>query len=443
MALPTIRYAKSDDVNLAYRVLGDGPIDLVLVPGFVSHLELAIEEPHLARFTERLSSFARVIAFDRRGQGLSDRPGTPPTLEQGMDDIRAVLDAAGSERAALLAVSEGGPMSILFAASFPDRTSALGLWGSYARVLRADDYPIGIAREVFDRLCLQIERNWGGPVLARTFAPSRAEDERFLEWWSRLLRQGSSPRGASDLLRLYQELDVRHVLPAIAVPTLVMNRTGDRLTPIAWARYMADRIPGARLVEVPGTDHLMFTEHADLVLGEIEEFLTGTRHVREVDRILATVMFTDIVDSTARAAALGDSSWRTLVEQHDALVRRQLDRYDGRPIKTLGDGFLATFDGPARAIRCASALTGEMRRLGIEIRAGLHTGECEAMNGDIGGMAVNIGARVASKAGPGEVLVSGTVKDLVVGSGIEFADRGVHELKGVPGDWRLYAVGAS
>ena len=436
-----IHYARtSDGVSLAYRVDGDGPVDLVFVPGFVSHLELLWEEPESASFFGHIAEFARLITFDRRGQGLSDRPAKPPTLEEGMDDIRAVMDAAGSERAALFAVSEGGPMSILCAASAPDRVAALVLWGTYARVLRDDDYPMGTTPDQFERLREITRTQWGGAVAASVWAPSRADDPDFRNWWARLLRQGSSPQGAVDLLALYEDIDVREVLPAIGVPTLVMARTGDRLTPIAMGRYLAERIPGARFVEVPGRDHIVATEHPDLIAGEIEEFLTGARREREPDRVLATVMFTDIVGSTERAAELGDREWRRLVERHDSLVRRAIERYRGRPIKTLGDGFLATFDGPARGIRCARTLTEQVRDLGIEIRAGLHTGECEAMNGDVGGMAVNIGARVSALADAGEVLVSGTVRDLVVGSGIEFADRGTHPLKGVPGEWRLYAV---
>jgi class 3 adenylate cyclase len=385
-----------------------------------------------------------VIAFDRRGQGLSDRPPSPPTLEEGGDDIRAVMDAAGSERAAILAVSEGGPMAMLFAASFPERAAALVLWGSYSRVIAADDYPQGTAPDRYARLIERVAEHWGEPVAARTFAPSLADDPDFLDWWGKLLRAGSSPRGVQDLLRLYEHTDVRDVLPTIAVPTMIMNRSGDRLTPVAMARYMAERIPNARMVELPGEDHLIATQDPERVLGEIEEFLTGARTEPEPDRMLATVMFTDIVGSTARAADLGDSRWRTLVERHDELVRRQLERFRGRAVKTLGDGFLATFDGPARAIRCACAINEAVAQLGIEIRAGLHTGECEVMpSDDVGGMAVNIGARVSALAGPGEVLVSGTVRDLVVGSGIEFADRGEHALKGVPGEWRVYSVEAA
>jgi class 3 adenylate cyclase len=436
-----IRYARTPDgLSLAYRVFGEGPVDLVWVPGFVSHIEELAALPDAERFIERLASFTRLVMFDRRGQGLSDRPPSPATLEEGTDDIRAVMDSAGVEKAAILAISEGGPMSMLFAATFPHRTRALVLWGTYARLAAGDGYDIGITDEQYAALRERVASGWGGPVLAKVFVPSRAGDPDFLEWWARFLRQASSPRGASELLALYSTMDVRELLPTIQVPTLVMNRTGDRLTPMSWARYLADHIPGARLAEIPGTDHVIATEHQDEVVGEIEEFLTGQRHEREPDRVLATVMFTDIVGSTERAAQLGDRDWRRLVERHDALVRREIDRFRGRPVKTLGDGFLATFDGPARGIRCASSIARQVRQLGIEIRAGLHTGELEAMNGDVGGMAVNIGARVSALAGAGEVLVSGTVRDLVVGSGIEFVDRGTHPLKGVPGEWRLFAV---
>jgi pimeloyl-ACP methyl ester carboxylesterase len=341
-----------------------GPVDLVWVPGFVSHIEALAELPDAVRFIERLSSFTRLVMFDRRGQGLSDRPPSPPTLEEGTDDIRAVMDAAGVEKAAILSISEGGPMSMLFAASFPHRTRALLLWGTYARLLEGDGYDIGITEQQYARLRERVETGWGGPILARVFAPSRAGDPAFLEWWGRFLWQASSPRGASELLALYSTMDVRELLPTIQVPALVMNRTGDRLTPMSWARYLADRIPGARLAEIPGSDHVIATEHQDDVVGEIEEFLTGARHEREADRVLATVMFTDIVGSTERAAQLGDRDWRRLVERHDALVRREIDRFRGRPIKTLGDGFLATFDGPARGIRCASSIARQVRQLG-------------------------------------------------------------------------------
>jgi class 3 adenylate cyclase len=438
--VPKTRYARSGDVQIAYQVVGDGPVDLVLVPGFVWHVEVIWEDPAAARFLEHLAEFSRLIMFDKRGMGMSDRPGEPSTLEQGMDDTIAVMDAAGSERAALLGVSEGGPMSMLCAATHPDRVSALIEYGTFARMLEVDGYDYGVPEEVLEGLFEVIREDWGGPVGVHLWAPTMVEDERFKDAWARLLRLGTSPSGALDLLSLYKQLDVRPVLGSISVPTLVLHRAGDLLVQVGAGRYLAESIPGARFVELPGQDHVVWTDDWQVVVEEIEEFLTGRRPPRDIERVLATVMFTDIVGSTESAARLGDRRWGDLVARHDELVRGQLDRYRGRPVKTLGDGFLATFDGPARAIRCAHEITAAVRELGIEIRAGLHTGECELVGDDVAGMAINIGARVSALAGPGEVLVSGTVKDLVYGSGIEFADRGAHELKGVPGDWRLYAV---
>jgi class 3 adenylate cyclase len=359
-----------------------------------------------------------------------------------MDDALAVMDAAGMERAALFGVSEGGPASVLLAASHPDRVSALVLYGTWSRIVEADDYSPGIPAGTMAAFADVVAREWGGPVAPELFAPSVAHDPEFRASWARFVRNGCSPQGAQALLRMYLEADVRKVLPAVAVPTLVLHRVDDRLTPIGAARYMAEHIPGARLVELPGADHLPVVD-PEQILVEAEEFLTGERHAREADRILATVLFTDIVGSTERAAALGDSRWRELVARHDTLVQRELQRHRGRPIKTLGDGVLATFDGPARGIRCAQSIAGGVRDLGIEIRAGLHTGELDLVGDDVAGMAVNIGARVAALAGPGEVLVSSTVKDLVVGSGIAFGERGEHRLKGVPGEWRLYAAADS
>jgi class 3 adenylate cyclase len=438
--IPQIRYVRSSgDARIAYQVTGDGPLDLVFVSGFVSNLEAYWEEPAFAHVFERMGSFARVALFDKRGQGLSDRPPEPPTLEQTMDDIGAVMNAVGMEQPALFGISEGGPATLLFAASHPDRVRALALYGTWARVAKGDDYPEGIPLEVLDAFANLIDEQWGGPVGAEVFAPSIADDPQFRDMWARFLRRGAAPRDAGNLIRLYRHADVRDILPAVTAPTLVLHRTGDRLSPIAAGRVIADLIPGARFVELPGDDHLA-TVDPDQILDEVEEFLTGQRHVREPDRVLATVMFTDIVGSTERAAELGDSRWRDLVARHDALIRRELERHRGRPIKTLGDGFLATFDGPARGVRCARAIAEAVRALGIEVRAGLHTGECELVGDDVAGMAVNIGARVASLAGANEVLVSGTVKDLVVGSGIEFAERGAHQLKGVPGEWRLFSA---
>jgi class 3 adenylate cyclase len=437
---PQVKYARSGDVRIAYQVIGSGPIDLVFVPGFAWHLEVLWEEPGVRRFFERLASFCRMVLFDKREQGLSDRIGKPPTLEDTMDDIQAVMDAAGMERAALFGISEGGPASILFAATYPDRTSALCLYGSFARLLVADDYEQGIPEEVVDGTTQVIDEDWGGPVAIDLFAPTRAEDPAFRDWWARFLRAGSSPRGAVALLRLYKEIDVRHTLDAIAVPTLVMHREHDIAVPLDLGRYIADGIPGARWVVFGGADHIPASGNSDEIIDEVEEFLTGSRAHHEVDRVLATVMFTDIVGSTERAAALGDRGWRDLVARHDALTRREIERHRGRAIKTLGDGFLATFDGPARGIRCARSIVDQVRSLGIEVRAGLHTGECELVEDDVAGMAVNIGARVGALADAGEVLVSSTVRDLVVGSGVDFADRGEHALKGVPGAWRLFAV---
>jgi class 3 adenylate cyclase len=441
MEAPDIRYATTPDgVSIAYAVFGEGPIDLLCIPGFVSNIEVLLEAPQAEHCYERLAAFSRMIMFDRRGQGLSDRPPDPPTLEQSMEDARAVLDDAGVERAAGFAVSEGGPTAALLAATYPERVSSLVLYGTWARLIEGPDYPEGIPEEVFNRFISTIRTDWGGPVALRLWIPSLADDPQVQRWWAKLLRTGTSPGGAEALIRLYTKIDARHVLPAISAPTLVIHRTGDQMVPIGAARVLAAGIPGAKLVELPGNDHVMLVADPDQIVDQVEEFLTGHRSEREPDRMLATVMFTDIVDSTAKAADLGDSRWRELIERHDQLMRRQLERHRGREVKTMGDGFLATFDGPARAIRCACSATEAMSEIGIEIRAGLHTGECEMMNGDIGGIAVNIGARVGAAAGPGEVLVSRTVSDLVAGSGIEFADRGLHSLKGVPGEWQLYAV---
>jgi class 3 adenylate cyclase len=433
------RYADSDGVSIAYQVHGAGELDLVFVSGFVSHSELFWQGP-AARFFRRLAAFARLIMFDKREQGLSDRLGRPPTLEESMRDVGAVMDAAGSDRAALFGVSEGGPMCALFAATYPDRARSLVLYGTYARMLAAAGYPAGIEEDALDRLGERMKQEWGGPVGMRLWAPSSAEDPSFRDWWARLLRQGTSPAGAVALLNLYKQIDVRAVLPTIAVPTLVLQRAGDRMVDAGHGRYLAENIPEARYVELPGEDHLAIAGDQDALLDEIEEFLVGTRGAREAERALSTVLFTDIVGSTERARDLGDRRWRELLASHDELVRRQLRVHRGNEVKTMGDGFLATFDGPARAIRCAGAIRDEVRGLGLEVRAGVHTGEVELTGADVSGMAVNIGARVAALAGPGEVLVSSTVKELVVGSGIEFADRGPHELKGVPGEWRLFAV---
>jgi class 3 adenylate cyclase len=435
------RYAQSPDgTSIAFQVHGEGPLDLVFVPGFVSHVELIWEEPAIARFLRRLASFSRLIVFDKRGQGLSDRLGRPPTLEESMDDLGAVMDAAGSERAAIFGISEGGPMSILFAASHPDRVSSLVLYGTYARMVRTPDFPQGVSAERFDQWAEIVRDEWGGAVGVDFWAPSEQGNPEFERWWGRLLRQGTSPSGAIELMNLYREIDVRAALPAISAPALVLHRRDDRLLPARQGRYLADQIPDARYVELDGADHLLAVGDQDTLLDEVEEFLVGSRGAHGVERSLATILFTDIVGSTETAARLGDRRWRDLLEHHDATVRRELALHRGREVKTMGDGFLATFDGPARAIRCATAIHTDLSSSGVEIRAGIHSGEVEAIGSDVGGMAVNIGARVGALAGPGEVLVSSTVRELVVGSGIEFEERGSHRLKGAPDQWTLFAV---
>ena len=436
MPAPETRYAKSGDVNIAYQAVGDGPLDLVLVAGFVSHLDLDWAESRSAYMLERLASFSRLIRFDKRGTGLSDRPGGLPDLETRMDDVRAVLDAVGSERAALLGYSEGGPLSILFAATYPERTSALVLYGTYAKRRDPDeDYPWAPTREAREAYAEQIERDWGWEADMGRMAPTA--DEAMARWWAARAHAAASPGAARALILMNSEMDVRHVLPAIRVPTLVMHRSGDLDARVEEGRYIAERIPGARFVELPGEDHVPWID-ADGFLAEVEEFLTGVRPAPELDRVLATILFTDIVGSTEKAAALGDRLWGELLARHHAAVRRELERFDGRELDTAGDGFFASFDGPARAVRCALAVRDAVRALGLDVRAGVHTGECERLDGTLGGIAVHIGARVSAQAGPGEVLVSSTVKDLVAGSGLAFEDRGKHELKGVPGSWRLF-----
>jgi pimeloyl-ACP methyl ester carboxylesterase len=437
---PRTRYALSGDAHIAYQAFGEGDLDLVFVPGFVSNIEHYWEMPRVPDLLERLASFARVVLFDKRGTGLSDPVPGPPPLEQRMDDMQAVMDAAGVERAALFGISEGGPASVLFAATYPERTSALVLYGSTPRFRTDSDISWGATDEQIELVLAEVSSRWGEGALLQAFAPGAASDPQMDEVWGRFQRAGASPAMARAVMAALFEIDVRDVLPTIRVPTLVLHRTGDLIAPVEGARLMAEKIPDARLVEFEGTDHVPFTGDFEPVLDEMEEFLTGTRQARPLDRVLATVMFTDIVDSTQRAAATGDRRWRELIGRHDELTRRQLDRFRGREVKTLGDGFLATFDGPARAIECACAIRDGVGPLGLEVRAGLHTGECELDGEDVRGMAVNIGARVGALAGANEVLVSSTVKDLVVGAELRFAERGEHELKGVPGRWRLYAA---
>jgi class 3 adenylate cyclase/pimeloyl-ACP methyl ester carboxylesterase len=437
--VPQTRYAKSGTVHIAYQVWGEGPGDLLFVPGFVSHLEYAWQEPTVARFLDRLGSFARVIAFDKRGTGLSDRVDVSG-IERRMDDVCAVLDAAGSERAAVFGISEGGALSAVFAATYPDRTSALALYGSWARLLEADDYPFGLPLETLEAFADHVETHWGTGVALAAWAPSARDDVRLRRWWAEFQRLAASPGAAVAFIRRYAEVDARDVLPAISVPTLVIHRMGDIMVTAPHGRYLADHIPGARYLELPGQDHLPFVGDQDAILDPVEEFVTGGLSVTTPDRVLATVLFTDIVGSTERASELGDRRWRDLLETWQTQVRKLIDRYRGREINTTGDGFLATFDGPERAIHCATAVAQQSPSLGIDVRTGVHTGQCEVLGDDLGGIAVHIAARVVAAARPGEVLVSSTVKDLVAGSGIAFDDRGVHTLKGVPDEWRLFAV---
>ena len=438
---PAIRYAQSGDVNVAYQVVGDGPVDIVFVEGSITNRHVMWEAPLYRRFVERLGSFARVILFDKRGMGLSDRVQAG-TLEERMDDVRAVMDAVGSERAALIGESEGGPLSMLFAAAHPERTLALVLAGAEVKEDKTEDWPWGEStREEFEEAMVGLSERWSEPPSSlRIFVPSRGDDPRLLEWFGRLKVQAASPAAAEVFMRMAHEIDVRHVVPTIRVPTLILHSVGDQICHVENARYLASTIPGAHYVELPGADHVMYAELADLALAEIREFLTGVREGPEPDRVLATVLFTDLVGSTERATELGDRRWRELLEAHHAAVRHELERFGGREIDTAGDGFLAGFDGPARAIRCARAVVDAVSALGLEVRAGVHTGECEVIGEKLAGVAVHVGARVAAVAGPGEVLVSSTVHDLIAGSGIELADRGLHALKGVEDERRLYAV---
>jgi pimeloyl-ACP methyl ester carboxylesterase/class 3 adenylate cyclase len=445
MSAPPTKYARSGDTSIAYQVVGDGPIDLVIVLGFATHLELQWESPPFARFFERIGTFSRLIVFDKRGTGLSDPVTEAPTLEERIDDVRAVMDAAGSERAALFGVSEGGPMSVLFAATHPDRVTALVLHGAMGRTTEAPDYPWASPAEALRESAAEfIAPYWGQQAegMVELFAPSFAGDPQAVEFTARIERASASPAMIQQIFEMFLDIDVRAILPTIQVPTLVLHRRGDRVVNRRAGEELASQIPGARYVELPGIDHLPWAGDSDAVLGEIEEFLTGARSVPEPDRVLATVMFTDIVGSTERAAELGDARWRELLAAHQAEVRRELERFRGREVKTLGDGSLATFDGPARAIRCGRAIAEAARSLGLDVRIGLHCGEVELMDEDVGGIAVHIAARVGALAAGGEVLVSGTVKDLVAGSGISFEDRGAKQLKGISDEWRLFAVAA-
>jgi pimeloyl-ACP methyl ester carboxylesterase len=433
------RYAKSGEVNIAYQVVGDGPVDLVYVPGWVSHVELAWELPELALGFERLASFARLILFDKRGTGMSDPVSTSdlPTLEQRMDDLRAVMDAVGSERAVIFGASEGGNMSMLFAASYPQRTVALATFGCTAKRIRSPDYPWAPTWEARLRAFAEVEHRWTSGMDWHEIAPSL--DPAALAELSRYYRRSASPGAALALMQMNTQVDVRDVLPAIRVPTVVMHRTDDRDAIVDEGRYIAARIPGARFVEFPGADHSWWTQDRDAIVDQVEELVTGHKPLPEPNRILATVLFTDLVQSSERLRELGDRGWKELLQRHHAMVRHELDRFRGRELDSAGDGFFALFDGPARAIRCALAVRDGARRQGLQLRAGIHTGECELFGDKVAGIAVHTGARIASLASADDVFVSSTVRDLVAGSGITFDDRGEQELKGI-GSRQIFAV---
>jgi class 3 adenylate cyclase len=433
---PDTRYAKSGDVHIAYQVFGEGPLNVVFAPPTVTNVEHWWDEPDMSRWLLRLASYARVVIFDKRGTGLSDRVADLPTLDQRIDDLRAVMDAVDMEQAALLGISEGGTMCALFAATHPNRCRALLLCGAFARITSWFPTP-----EAFAQFLGYVDHGWGSGGSLAMFAPSRANDLTFQRWWAKHERLGASPASVAAYMRMNMQIDISDIVSTIRVPTLVIHRTDDKVINVEGGRFLAEHIPAARYIELPGVDHLPFVgDNAGDIADAIEEFLTGSRPPVAVDRVLATVLFTDIVGSTEKAAALGDHRWRDLLDNHHAAVRRTLSRFRGHEIKTTGDGVLATFDGPARGVRCACAIADEVKPLGIEVRAGLHTGECEMIDDDVGGIAVHIGARVAAIAGAGEVLVSSTVKDLVAGSGLRFGDHGSYSLKGVPGEWRIFAV---
>ena len=433
-----VRYARSEDVHIAYQVVGDGPVDVVYSPGIWSNLEIMWEWPAWADYLERLASFSRLILFDMRGIGLSDRGNQPPILELQTNDIGAVMDAAGSKTAAVFGGARAGAMSMLFAATHPERTRALVLYAPVAKTVASPDWPSGKSEEEQRRFAERFTAEMGTGKNLELQGPSF--DPAFKTWWARFERLVATPGAYRELIDIFTPLDVRQVLPHIQTPTLVLHRTGDRIVNPAQGRAVADAINGARFVELPGDDHIPFLGNPDALVDEVEEFLTGARPVHETDRILATVLFTDIVGSTERASAIGDKAWSALVQRHHAVVRKELQRFRGREVDTAGDGFLATFDGPARGVRCAEAIRESLRGLGLEVRAGLHTGEVETMGESIGGIAVHIGARIAASAGAGEILVSSTVKDLVAGSGLAFEDRGSQPLKGVPDEWRIFAA---
>ena len=431
---PRTQYAKSGDVHIAYQVFGEGAVDLVFVPGFVSHIENYWDEPNFARWLRRLGNFSRVIMFDKRGTGLSDQVSELPGMDQRMDDVRAVMDAVGIKRAAIFGISEGGSLATLFAATHPERSQALIIYGGFAQF--SSWIP---TQEAMESLFQYIDKSWGSGESWLNFAPTKEGDLAFQQWWGKFERLGASPGAVKTLMRMNSQIDITEILPSVNVPTLVIHRKDDTLVRVEAGRLLAERIPGAKYVELSGADHLPFVgENSDRILDEMEHFLTGETSTPSVERVLATVVFTDIVGSTARAQTLGDRAWGDLQDLHDKAVRKELERFRGNEVKWTGDGFLAAFDGPARAIQCALAIVSTVRALGLEVRAGIHTGEVDFVKNDIRGIAVHIASRVADLANAGDVVVSRTVKDLVAGSGIAFQDYGTHELKGVPEQWMLF-----
>ena len=437
-----VRYAVNDGVHIAYTVVGDGPVDVVYTTGIWSNLDVMWEEPRWARFLDRLASFSRLIVFDMRGVGLSDRGDEPPFLESQMDDLSAVMKAAGNEKAVIFGGARGGAMAMLFAATYPERTKALVLYAAVAKTVRSADFPFGKSAQEQQEFFNRFVSEMGTGKNLDLQGPTGVDDPRFVRWWARFERLVASPKAYRELAAIFQDLDIRAVLPLIQAPTLVLQRVSDRVTPAGQASYLAATIPDTRLVEFPGEDHIPFLGDGDSIVDEIEEYVTGTRPAPEVDRLLATVLFTDIVGSTERQVAMGDHAWKELLLAHHELVRAALNRWRGVENDTAGDGFFATFDGPARAVRCALEITELLRGLGIEIRAGVHAGECELVDGKCGGIAVSTGARISAFAGPSQVLVSQTVKDLVIGSDLVFEDQGEHALKGLPQQWRLYSASA-
>jgi len=433
---PRTKYAKSGDIHIAYQVFGEGSVDLVFIPGFVSHLETYWDEPSYARWLRRLGSFSRVIRFDKRGTGLSDQVSELPGMDQRMDDVSVVMDAVGIERAVIFGASEGGSLATLFAASHPERSQALIIFGGFAKF--SSWIP---TQEALERFIQYIDNDWGSGESMPIFASTKKGDLAFKQWWGKFERLGASPAAAIKLIHMNSQIDITEILPSINVPTLVMHRKDDMAVDVEAGRLLAERIPGAKYIELSGTDHLPFVgENSDRILDEMEHFLTGETSIPSVERVLATVVFTDIVDSTARAQTLGDRAWGDLQDLHDKAVRKELARFRGNEVKWTGDGFLASFDRPARAIQCALTIVSTVRALGIEVRAGIHTGEVDFVKNDIRGIAVHIASRVADLANGGDVVVSRTVKDLVAGSGISFEDYGTHELKGVPDQWKLFRV---